>query len=67
MRAKLIALRDELRHRMHRPVVETGAYLRTVVVGHYRYYGVPLNRRALGAFRNEVVMAWWRTLKRGWR
>jgi hypothetical protein len=64
MRAKLDAVKVELQHRMHHPVPQTGAYLRAVVVGHYRYYGVPLNRHALGAFRNTIVMSWWRTLRR---
>ncbi len=64
LRGKLEAVKWELRRRRHRPVSETGAYLRSVVVGHYRYYRVPLNRQALGAFRNAIVVLWWRSLER---
>jgi len=52
--AKLKELKIELRRRMHHPVPEQGAYLRSVVAGHIRYYGVPMNSRAIGAFRRKV-------------
>jgi hypothetical protein len=39
--AKLKEVSVELRRRMHDPVPEQGAYLRSVVTGHARYYGVP--------------------------
>ena len=39
--AKLHAVKAELRQRLHQPVPEQGAYLRAVVLGHNRYYGVP--------------------------
>ncbi|MCK7498820.1 MAG: hypothetical protein MZW92_55850 [Comamonadaceae bacterium] len=42
LRAKLHAVKDELRKRMHRPIAEQGQYLRAVVAGH-----APLLRRAL--------------------
>jgi len=64
MQAKLKAVKAELRRRMHRPIPEQGAYLRAVVTGHTRYYGVPMNGRAVGRFRNEVGRLWWRTLRR---
>jgi group II intron reverse transcriptase/maturase len=64
MRAKLAAVKAELRRRMHKPIAELGAYLRSVVKGHYQYYGVPLNYRALRAFRQSVAMLWLRTLRR---
>ena len=35
MRAKLQQLKEELRRRMHRPVPETGQWLRRVVQGYY--------------------------------
>jgi len=34
-------VRIELKRRLHDPVPEVGAYLRSVVTGHYRYYGCP--------------------------
>ena len=60
----------ELRRRMHEPFKETGIYVRSVVVGHLRYYGVPMNYRALDAFRQGVRWLWGRSLQRrsqrGW-
>ena len=63
-RAKLADLTKELRRRMHHPICETGPWLRTVVLGHYQYYGVPRNSRALSAFRYHVLMLWRRMLRR---
>lgn len=48
---------------MHRPVPEQGAYLRSVVMGHVRYYGVPMNGAALGVFRMAIGRLWWQSLK----
>ncbi len=52
--AKLGEVYAELRRRMHNPVPEQGAYLRSVVRGYVRYYGVPKNRPSIAAFRKEV-------------
>ena len=62
--AKLKAVKAELRQRMHLPVREQGAYVRAVVLGHVRYYGVPMNGAAIGAFRLAVGRVWWRVLRR---
>ena len=64
MLAKLADLKVELRRRRHRPVRSQGAYLKQVLDGHYRYYGVPRNRAALRRFRLAVMNLWWRSLKR---
>jgi len=64
LQAKLKEVKQELRRRMHRPVPEQGAYLRSVVRGHVRYYGVPMNGAALGAFRLAIGRLWWQALKR---
>lgn len=64
MRAKLLDVKLELRKRMHHPVPEQGKWLRSVVGGHFRYYGVPTNQRAMGGFRFQVAWLWFRTLKR---
>jgi group II intron reverse transcriptase/maturase len=64
MRAKLHAVKDEMRKRMHRPIAEQGLYLRSVVAGHARYFGVPNNGQRVHAFRFQVVRIWHRTLKR---
>ena len=63
-RAKLKAVKAELRERMHQPVVEVGKWLRSVIDGHNRYYGVPGNLPSLGAFRHQVARYWYRTLLR---
>jgi len=62
--AKLKALRIELRQRMHDPIPEQGAYLRSVVMGHNHYYGVPTNRVSIGAFRLAVCRMWFKILRR---
>jgi len=64
LQAKLKEVYQELKRRMHDPVPEQGAYLRSVVGGHLRYYGVPMNEASLSAFRMEVVRLWRKTLRR---
>ena len=64
LQAKLKAVKAELRRRMHLPLPEQGAYLRSVVAGHVRYYGVPSNGPRIGIFRQQVGWLWWRTLRR---
>jgi group II intron reverse transcriptase/maturase len=62
--AKLVEVKAELRRRMHDPVPEVGRWLRSVVAGHVRYYGVPTNGRALARFRFRVAWLWHRALCR---
>jgi len=64
MRAKLQEIKVELRRRMHQPIPEQGSWLRQVVTGHFAYYAVPTNARALSAFRHYVTDLWRRTLRR---
>jgi hypothetical protein len=64
MRAKLHAVKFELRRRMHRPIPEQGQYLRAVVTGHARYFGVPCNGSRLRTFRYQIARLWHRTLRR---
>jgi group II intron reverse transcriptase/maturase len=64
LQAKLQAVKIELRRRMHRPIAEQGPYLRAVVTGHGRYFGVPDNGARLSAFRFQVGRLWHRTLCR---
>jgi group II intron reverse transcriptase/maturase len=64
LQAKLHEVKTELRRRMHEPIREQGAWLRSVVGGHIQYYGVPMNLRALSSFRFEVARLWLRTLRR---
>ena len=64
MRAKLKAVKDQLRQRMHEPIPEQGRWLGSVVRGHMAYYGVPGNLKAVAAFRDQVVRHWLKTLRR---
>ncbi len=64
MRAKLLAMKTELRKRMHQPIAEQGKYLHAVVAGHGRYYAVPCNGARVRAFRFQVGRLWHRTLCR---
>lgn len=64
LQAKLSEVRTELRRRMHDPVPEVGRWLRSVVDGHIRYYGVPMNTPALHLFRFRVGWLWHRALSR---
>lgn len=61
---KLREVYAELRRRMHESVPKLGAYLRSVVAGHVRYYGVPGNGRKITAFRHQVGWLWHKVLKR---
>jgi hypothetical protein len=63
-RTKVAEVKAELRRRRHLPVPEQGVWLRSVLLGHYRYYGVPLNSKALQRFQMEVTRLWQRSLSR---
>jgi RNA-directed DNA polymerase len=64
MLKKLKAVNLELRRRMHQPVDEQGRYIRALIRGHLNYYGVPLNSRAIRAFRTLVIRLWKKWLSR---
>ena len=64
MRAKLQAIKQELRRRMHQPIPVQGRWLRQVVTGYFNYHAVPTNSPALTAFRYFVTELWKRTLRR---
>ena len=63
-RAKLQAIKEELRRRMHAPVAEQGKWLASVVRGYFQYHGVPNNGAALAAFRHHVIDLWRGVLRR---
>jgi group II intron reverse transcriptase/maturase len=64
LRAKVKAVKTELRIRLHDPVPEVGRWLASVVRGHAQYYGVPRNSRAINLFRHQVIGLWYRSLRR---
>ena len=64
MRAKLRKIKQELRQRMHDPVLQTGNWLKSVVQGYFNYHAVPGNLGSLGMLRERVLSLWWHTLCR---
>jgi RNA-directed DNA polymerase len=64
LRAKLKAVKDQLKRRRHLPVPEQGRWLASVVRGHLAYYAVPGNARAINAFRIQIGRHWLRALRR---
>jgi group II intron reverse transcriptase/maturase len=64
MRTKLRTIKEELWRRLHWPIPEQGKWLKQIVSGHFAYFAVPTNARALAAFRHHVEELWRRTLRR---
>ena len=64
MRAKLQAIKQELRQRRHQPIPVQEKWLRQVVKGYFNYHAVPTNSRALSTFRFFVTELWLRSLRR---
>jgi len=64
LRAKLQEIGAQLRKRMHRPLKETGRWLRRVVQGWQNYHAVPFNSRQLNRFSKGVSRLWLMTLRR---
>ena len=64
MQARIRAIKDELRKRMHTPLDEQGRWLASVMRGFFAYHAVPTNVPTISAFRYHVVVAWVRTLRR---
>jgi len=64
MHAKLQAIKTDLRRKMHETLSAQGRWLRAVVMGYYNYHAVPTNSASLAAFRQHVLILWYRTLRR---
>jgi RNA-directed DNA polymerase len=64
MRARLQAIKQDLRQRMHQPIPVQGKWLRQVVTGYFNYHAVPTNGPAMAAFRFHVSELWKRALRR---
>ena len=64
MRAKLKSVKTEMRRRWHHSIPEQGRWLASALAGHFRYYAVPDNIRALQAFRDQIIRLWLRALRR---
>ena len=64
MRAKLQAIKQELRRRMHQPIPVQGKWLGQVVRGYFNYFAVPTNGQTISAFRFHALDLWRRSLRR---
>ena len=64
VRARLQAIGEGLRRRLHLTTDEQGNWLGQVVGGFFAYHAVPTNSRTLVAFRYHVTRLWLRTLRR---
>lgn len=64
MRRKLQEIKILLRSRMNWRKAKVGAWLRQVLLGHFRYYGVPLNGECLRTMRYLVTRMWFKILNR---
>jgi group II intron reverse transcriptase/maturase len=64
MRAKLEEIKQQLRHRTHDPIVQTGKWLRSVVQGYFNYHAVPGNTNSLRVFRVRITQMWRKVLFR---
>ena len=63
MVAKLKQIKQTLRLRMHEPLDQIGAWLRSVAQGFYQYHAVPGNLRAMSTFRHRLRWLWRNTLR----
>jgi RNA-directed DNA polymerase len=61
---KLTALRQEAWRLMHRPLAEQHRWYTSVLRGHYGYFGMPHNWRALNGFLRQVRRIWFNCLRR---
>jgi hypothetical protein len=48
----------------HKPIADQHRYLSAVLLGHFSYYGLTGNGRAIGAFRYQLVRVWHYWLRR---
>jgi RNA-directed DNA polymerase len=64
MTAKLRSIGVELRKRRHKPIAETGDWLKQVVRGYFNYHAVPGNLPRLETFRQQIARHWRFALRR---
>jgi RNA-directed DNA polymerase len=64
LRKKLQEVTAALREHMHWPIPQQGAWLRRVLLGHYRSYAVPRHGSLLSVFRETIMRYWCQTLRR---
>ena len=64
MHTKIKEIKEELRKCMHDPIPKVGQWLKSVLTGHYRYYGVHGNTHSMNDFRHLISQRWAHTLRR---
>ena len=64
MRAKLLAIKMEMRKKMHDPIARTGAWMKQMLQGHLNYFAVSGNDPSLWWYFNKVKRLWLSSLKR---
>jgi hypothetical protein len=64
MRAKMLAIKLELRKNMHDPIARTGAWMKQMLQGHLNYFAVSGNDPSLWWYFNKVKRPWLSSLKR---
>jgi RNA-directed DNA polymerase len=64
LRTKIKEVREALFRNRHKPTSEQGSWLKAVTQGHFNYYGVPGNRKALDTFRTQIQRSWIQALRR---
>jgi RNA-directed DNA polymerase len=57
-RAALVNIGDWCKKNRHRPLVQQHRELSAKLLGHFAYYGIRGNSRALGCFRREAARLW---------
>jgi group II intron reverse transcriptase/maturase len=61
---KIKEVRQKLMFNRAYHIKEQIRWVRSVIIGHANYYGVPGNQHALSQFRKEVCRGWYRALRR---
>lgn len=64
MRKKIKEVQQQLMKNRTTHIKDQVMWLRSVIIGHRNYYGVPGNSYALSQFRKEICRSWFRALRR---
>ena len=64
LRGKIKEVCQILQRHRHKPIVEQGKWLRSVVQGYFNYHAVPGNGKAMDSFRTQIGHGWLRALRR---
>jgi RNA-directed DNA polymerase len=64
LKAKIRAVKEELRRHVHASIAEQGHWLGSVMRGFFAYHAVPTNLMAISAFRHHIIVRWLRVLRR---